>query len=152
MFLPSPSFALLFGSMLALAACSKPKDLQYVDFQNLKVEEWGFDKSKVKVDLRYYNPNRFDLQLKEADVNIFINNELAGHGILDSLITLPARDTFAFPLIFETDMQNLIKNTWHAGLQNEVTLKIVGKCKLGRTGIFFPFPIHYESREKLPIF
>ena len=42
--------------VVSLFACAKPKDLEYVDFKNLKVLKWGFKESTVGMDIDFYNP------------------------------------------------------------------------------------------------
>ena len=144
----------LFGFIFLVAfwGCSSPKDLVYQDYKNFKLEKLGFTSSRVSLDLQYYNPNNFGLQLRRTELDIFINNNLLGHSSSDTLINIPRRDTFLIPLTFDTDMKNIIKNAWNSMMGNEVTVKVTGKVKVGKGNVFMSMPVNYEGKHKLSIF
>src|SRR5258705_4064743 len=103
-----------------LISCSSPKALVYNDYKNFRIENLGFSNTLVKLDLEYVNPNNFGLQLKNSDLDIFINNNFLGHSSSDTLINIPRRDTFLLPINFAVDMQNIFKNTFSTLYGNEV--------------------------------
>src|SRR5687767_10729567 len=92
--------------LLFLVGCSSPKELEYQDYKNFHLDKMGFNTSRVSLDLQYYNPNNFGLQLKRTDLDIFINNVFLGHSASDTLINIPRRDTFLLPIKFDMDMKN----------------------------------------------
>ncbi len=141
-----------FTLLLASLGCSSPKDLEYQDYKNFKLDKLGFGSSRVSLDLQYYNPNNFGLQLRRTELDIFINNNLLGHSSSDTLINIPCRDTFLIPLKFDTDMKNIIKNAWNSMMGNEVTVKVTGKVKVGKGNVFMSMPVNYEGKHKLSIF
>ena len=102
--------------------------------------------------LAYYNPNNYRLQLKDANFDLFIDDTPVGHSIQDSLIAIPAKDTFYFPVKLEVNMSNVLKNAWTAFSNKEVTIKATGNCKVGKAGIFIPFPIKCETKQALNFF
>ncbi|MCK7553873.1 LEA type 2 family protein [Chitinophaga sedimenti] len=104
------------------------------------------------MSIAYYNPNNFNLKLKEADFDLFLNDVKVGHSAQDTLIYIPAKDTFYFPVKMEVDMSNVFKNALTALISKEVTIKAAGKCKVGKGGVFLPFPIKCETKQKLGIF
>ena len=77
---------------LSILSCAKPKDLEYVDFRNLKVLQFGLKESTVAMDIEFFNPNRYQIQIKKADVDVYINNTFLGKSTLDSLIRIPGKD------------------------------------------------------------
>ncbi|MDQ6756464.1 MAG: hypothetical protein M3004_05975, partial [Bacteroidota bacterium] len=79
---------LLFITGAWFLACSPPRDLEYRDYKNLHVDKMGFGASTVTLDLQYYNPNNFGLQLRKTDLDIFINNNFLGHSSSDTLINI----------------------------------------------------------------
>src|SRR5687767_570033 len=99
-------------NILATFGCSSPKELEYQDYKNFQLEKLGFTASRVSLDLQYYNPNNFGLQLKRTDLDIFINNVFLGHSASDTLINIPRRDTFLLPIKFDMDMKNVFKNAF----------------------------------------
>ena len=136
----------------AIMSCSAPKALEYSSYKNLSVEKLGFTNSEVKLDLEYFNPNNFGLQLKRTELDIFINNTFLGHSTSDTSINIPRRDTFSLPIKFSVDMQNLFKNTWNTFAGNEVLIKVTGKLKLGKANIFMSMPVNYEGKYKFSLF
>lgn len=138
--------------MLFCHACSPPKSLEYITYRNFSVRAMGFNTSTVGLDLSYYNPNNFGLQLRNSDLDIFINGTKFGHSVSDSLISIPRRDTFTLPIKFDVDMQNLYRSAWLTLRGKEVTIKLSGKLKVGKGNVFMSFPLEYESKETFTLF
>ena len=144
------SIILIFSFLLS--SCQAPKELVYRDFKNLKVEKLGFGSSTLKLDVIYYNPNNFGLQLKYADLDIFIDSNYLGHSSQDYQITIARLAEFTLPLQIDIDMQNLLKNALPTFLGKEVTVKITGKVKLGKANVYKTFPVNYESKQRFSLF
>ena len=138
--------------IMAFLSCSSPKALEYKTYHNFSVEKLGFDKSTVSLDLEYYNPNNFGMQLRSTDLDIFINGNLLGHSSLDTLIRIPRRDTFSIPVKFDVDMQNAFKNAWNTLIGKEVLVRLSGKVKVGKANVFMSFPVEYESKQTFSLF
>ncbi|MBK7433905.1 MAG: hypothetical protein IPI66_08365 [Chitinophagaceae bacterium] len=100
---------LVFGLILLAPSCQAPKDLVYRDFKNLRAEKLGFGSTTLSVELIYYNPNNFGLQLKYADLDIYINNNYLGHSSQDYQVTIPKLAEFTLPLKIEVEMKNILK-------------------------------------------
>src|SRR5437763_16513946 len=90
----------------AMFSCSSPNVLEYKTYHNFSIQRLGFNTSAIKMDLEYYNPNNYGMQLKNSDLDIFIDGNLLGHSSFDTLITIPRKNTFILPIKFDVDMQN----------------------------------------------
>lgn len=134
-----------------IISCSAPQALVYTNYRNFKIDKLGFSNTQVKLDLEYYNPNSFGLQLKRSELDIFINSTFLGHSISDSVINIPRRDTFLLPIRFDVDMRNLFKNAWNTLTGSEVLIKVNGKIKLGKSNVFMTMPINYEGKHKFSL-
>lgn len=143
-------FNLVF--VLMIAGCSSPKELEYQDYKNFHLENLGYNASRVTLDLQYYNPNNFGLQLRRTELDIYINNNFLGHSASDNLINIPRRDTFLLPIKFDMDMKNALKNAWNTMIGNEVTVKVTGRIKLGKANVFMSMPVNYEGKHKFSFF
>jgi len=141
-----------FLVVIAFMSCSSPKALEYRTYHNFSVEKLGYSNSTIKLDLVYFNPNNFRMQLRNTDLDIFINGKLFGHSSTDTLIPIPKRDTFSLPVRFEVNMQSLYQNALNTLLGREVTLKVSGKVKVGKANVFMYFPVNYESKETFSLF
>jgi len=138
-------------SICTLLSCAKPKDLEYVDFRNLKVVKWGFKESTVGMDIEFYNPNKSRLQLKKADVDVYINNTYLGKSTLDTLIRIPARDTFLLPVTMRVQTGGALTNILRIVSDSSVLIRMEGHASFGKGGVFLNYPIKYEGQQKIKL-
>ena len=138
----------LFG----LSFCNKPKEPDYIDFQHLRLAKAGLDQSRITFDLRYYNPNNFRVQLKSAEVDVFFNDKFVGHSVLDTVISVPKRDTFLIPVYMDVKLKNLLSNAAQLLLNPDVMVKLNGNARVSKGGISMNVPIKYEGKQRLDIF
>jgi LEA14-like dessication related protein len=142
----------LAGLILLLAiGCKKAKEPEYIDMENLHVSKAGISESIVGADLKYYNPNSFDLQLRKANLDVYVNEKYVGHSDLDTLIQIPAKDTFYVPITMKLNLGDLLKNAVQLFLDPEVKLKIEGTARVGKSGIYKNIPVSYEGKERIDV-
>ena len=142
---------LLLLSILPLA-CSTPKVLEYRTYKNFTIEKLGFSSSAVKLELVYFNPNNYGIELNSTDVDIFVNDSYLGHSAQDFQISIPKKEEFSIPLKIDVDMRNLLKNGLTTLLSHEVTVKITGSIKVGKSNVFMIFPVLYEGKQTFGFF
>ncbi len=147
-YLKYPTLFVIIALNLFMSSCREPKELEYRDFKNFKVDKFGLAFSTVKVDLVYYNPNKFGLQLKRTDLDIYIDNNYLGHTAQDFQITIPRTGEFILPLSMEVDMKNAYKNSLPALSGKEVLVKVIGKVKVGKANVFKSFNVNYEGLQR----
>ena len=139
--------------LLALiTSCSAPKELEYREFRNFTVQKIGFSTTAVKMDMIYFNPNNFGLQLKRTELDIFVNGVLLGHSSQDYQVTIPKKEQFIIPITMDVDMKNLIKNSLISLFNKEVTVKATGSIKVGKANVFMSFPVMYEGIQAVNFF
>ncbi len=141
--------ALLGGTVLLLSSCSRPVIPEYQAFDNFQISKIGMSESVVSADLKYYNPNPYPLQLKHADLAIQLDDKAVGTTTLDTLIHIPAKDTFYLPVKMKVDLKQLLSNALAMLLRSEVNVKVDGTVKMGRSGFFFNMPVHYSGQQKI---
>jgi LEA14-like dessication related protein len=147
----SPFLAFIIASFFLLSSCREPKELEYRDFKNLRSEKLGFGSSTFKLDLVYFNPNNFGLQLKRTDLDVFIDSNYLGHTEQENQINIPRRGEFTLPIKIEVDMKNAYKIALPALLGKEVLVKVTGKMKLGKANVFKTFKVNYMSKQKFSL-
>jgi LEA14-like dessication related protein len=135
-----------------LVSCGPPKALEYRDFKNFTIEKLGFSTSAVKMELVYFNPNNYGLQLKRTDLDIYINDVLMGHTSQDYQITIPRKEEFSIPIKVDVDMQNLLKNSLNVMVKKQVMVKLTGSVKVGKANVFISFPVNYQELETFSLF
>jgi LEA14-like dessication related protein len=135
-----------------LISCGTPKELEYRDFKNLVVEKVGFAATTLKMDLIYYNPNNFGMELNRTDLDIYINNNYLGRTSQEYQVAIPRVAEFAIPITIDVDMKNLLKNGLASFLTNEVMVKVEGTVRVGKLNVFKTFKVSYEGKQQLSIF
>ncbi len=138
-------------AIMALLTCCTPKALEYRTYHNFSIQKLGFDKSMISMELEYYNPNNYGLQLKQSDLDIYINGNLLGHSTTDTLVNIPRRANFNMPVKFSVDMQNILKNAANTLFGGEILIRLSGKVKAGKGNVFMSFPVEYETKQKLSL-
>ena len=140
-----PLFFTCLFSLLFLNSCKDIRDPELRGFDSIEIIKPGFVKSTVRINARYYNPNRFKAKLKEAHGEAWIDNIYLGTFQVDSLIQVPALNEFVVPvdLTFET-----LKVIQLAG-NDEVLLKVTGNAKAGKGGFYRNFSLNYEGKQNI---
>ena len=147
----SKKYLLILLATIAIMSCSSPKALEYKNYHNFSINNLGFTSSTISLDLEYYNPNNYGLQLKQSDLDIYINGNLLGHSTTDTLINIPRRANFNMPVKFSVDMQNILKNAANTLFGGEILIRLSGKVKAGKGNVFMSFPVEYETKQKLSL-
>lgn len=145
-------FSALFTLTVIIAfSCKKPQSFDYRDIRNFKVNNLGFDKSKVSMDLVYFNPNNFGVNLKNVDCDIYLDNTYVGKFLLDTLMHIPRNAEFILPANMDVDMRNIFKNTFNVLFSREVLIGAKGTTRVGKGGVFVTIPFNYEGRHKVEL-
>jgi LEA14-like dessication related protein len=136
---------------LLLIGCAKPTGFDYLGVKNVKLVQLGLKESTVAVDVEYFNPNKFPVTMKRAEVDVYVNNNYFGKTTLDSTIKIPGRDTFYLPVLLKMNMNTTVMQLLNALRQGqqEVLVKMDGKARVGRGVFFINYPIKYEGMQKL---
>jgi LEA14-like dessication related protein len=135
--------------LLSFAGCKKPQIPEYQAFENFKISKLGLSESVVSADLKYFNPNEYALDLKHAELDLAVNDRHIGHSVLDTMVTIPRRDTFYLPLKMKVDMMQLFSNALSLLVNNEIDVKVNGTIKMGKSGVFFNIPVNYSGKQKI---
>jgi len=143
-----PFIALIF----LLASCSKPQGFEYRDVKNIKIEQLGFNQSALTMDLVYYNPNGFGVDLRKVDCNIYVDKNYLGKFQLDTLMHIPRRAEFSLPSRVVVDMKSVFMNTLNLVFSNEILVDVKGTTKVGKAGIFMTVPFNYSGKHKVALF
>jgi LEA14-like dessication related protein len=138
--------------VLFLSGCHKPKDLVFKEFKNLKVDQLSFSGAALNVDLVYFNPNNFGLQLSRTDLDIFVDSTFLGHSSQNIQVAVPRKANFTIPLKVDLDVKNLLKNGVTSLFNKDVKVRVLGSVKLGKAGIYKTFPVDYTSVQNFSLF
>jgi LEA14-like dessication related protein len=149
---PKRAMMILFLATALLPgwACkSSIKEPNFAGARNFTIEKLGLQETYIGMDLYYFNPNNFKLKLKKADLDVFLENRFVGQTQLDTLMEIPARDSFLIPVKMGVNMKNLFPNLLILALKDEVEIKLEGSAKVAKSGITMNIPIHYTGKHKI---
>ena len=142
-------FILLFATIIT--SCSQPKELQYRDVRNFSIKSFGIKESTIGLDMEYYNPNDFSLQMKGGDIDVFMNDKYLGKASLDNRITIPKLNTFLIPVALTVDLKSILVNSLQLLVKPDVTIKMKGYVKVGKGGVFISVPVDFVTQQKVEI-
>lgn len=142
---------LFFVLFLMLNACHKPEGFQYREVKNMKLQHLGFNKTTVSMDIVYFNPNKFSVNLKKVDCEVFLNQKFLGNYLLDTTIHIPGKSLFTIPASVSFNMMDVVKKGVNIFMNKEALIGVKGTTRVGKSGFYFTVPIQYESKYKLPI-
>jgi LEA14-like dessication related protein len=132
-----------------IASCTKPKDLTFIDIQHIRMLKFGLNESEVGLDVRFYNPNKQRVQLKDAIAKVYVNSTYLGDTRMDSMIPVPKRDTFSVPLVLTIKTMSTVSKAMQTLADTTVNIKVEGTVKMGKAGIFRTFPIVYDKVQRV---
>lgn len=134
---------------LFLTACGSIREPQLKGIENIRVDKISSGSSTMRLDLRYFNPNKFRVKLKNASGNAWLEGKKLGNFSLDTAVIVSPTSDFTLPVTLEVDMKRVLGNTLTLLLNNEVTLKIDGTARIGKSGITINYPLKYEGKQKV---
>ncbi|MFT3981308.1 MAG: LEA type 2 family protein [Ferruginibacter sp.] len=147
-----PLLLLVIFFAAIMAACSTPKDLEFREYNNVSLDKMGFSSSALKMNLVYYNPNNFGMELKRTELDIYVDSTFLGHSSQELQVAIPKRDVFTIPLKIDLDMKNLFKNGLTTLMNKEVLVRAVGSVKVGKAGVYKNFKVDYSSKQQFSLF
>lgn len=105
-------FFTLASFIILLSSCGtgNVKEPEFRDIGNVRLIEVGLLQSTAGIDLIYYNPNNFGVQLKEARGDVYVDNAYFGRFGLEQDVQVGRRAEFTVPAIIKLDMIGAIKN------------------------------------------
>lgn len=141
--------ALFFLSLIALifSSCGKMVAPELVAIENVKAPLLSFKSSVMTLDLHCFNPNKSKVKFKSAHGEAWVEGKKLGNFRVDTSLTIQAKADFWLPVTLEMETKDALKNAAFLLLQDEVLLKIDGKARLGKSGIYINYPIKYEGKQ-----
>ena len=134
-----------------ILSCARPTQFDYVGLDHIRLLQFGLKESTVKLDVVYYNPNKYPLTMTSADVDVYVDGSYLGKATLDSAVHIPGRDTFYLPVLLRVNTINMTGGVLQSLDKEEGKIKLEGKARVGRGMFFINYPIRYEGIQKLKV-
>ena len=139
-------------AVAVFAGCRKPQAFDYREVKNFRIDKLDLNQTFVSMDLVFFNPNNYGINLKKVNLDIYVDNNYIGKYLLDTTIKISKKSEFVLPSTVQVDMNGIFKNALNVLLGQEVVISIKGMTKAGKAGLYINVPIHYESRQKFNFF
>ena len=146
------SILTIFLIILSSCGTSNVKEPEYRDIRNIRLINVGPLQSTAGVDLIYYNPNKFGVQIEAARGDIYIDSSYFGKFELDEKVQVKKRSEFILPATVKVDMISAIKNQRDLYKKKEALVKIQGTAVVRKGGFSKEVPISYEHMENIEHF
>jgi LEA14-like dessication related protein len=136
-------------SILLAPGCGKPEPPEYFGFQDAHMSKGLNGQTVLATTLKLFNPNHFTLTLRGGEMDVYVNDRLSGHSVLDTSIYIPKKDTFYVPVSLQVNMQDILSHALATLFSQQVKITLNGRVKLRRDGFPFSVPFHYEANQDL---
>lgn len=138
-------------TLAILSSCGKMKDPEFRRVSSAELGKLGLVKSELKLNLVFFNPNRFKGALQWAEGEAWMDSVYLGPFRVENAVVAEAKKEFAIPVILSLNMQQALKLSrdllQDKGTEN-LQLKIVGKLRAGRNGIYRTIPMNVMLTQK----
>ena len=144
----------LFIGLIILSSCGSAnvKEPEYRDIREVRLIELGVLQSTAGIDLVYYNPNNFGVQLAEARGDVYIDNIYFGRLGLGEKVQVKKNSEFIVPAIIKVDMIGAVKNQRELFKKKEALVRIEGMARVTKSGLSREVPIKYERMQNIERF
>lgn len=141
-------------ALVFLTSCgtSNVKQPEYRAVRDIRMIELGLLQSTAGLDLVYYNPNNFGVQLTEARGDVYLDGAYLGRFDLGEKVQVGKKSEFVVPAIIKLDMIGAIKNQREIFRKKEVMVKIDGHARVKKAGFAKDVPIHFEGMQNIERF
>lgn len=112
----------------------------------------SLQRSTVLLDMVYYNPNSFGVNLKHVECDVFVDTSYVGKYVLDTVMHIDRKAEFTIPTRMDVDMRSLMKGGMAALFGNQVQITVKGKTRVGKGGIFVNVPFDFTGKYSIPLF
>jgi LEA14-like dessication related protein len=133
--------------VLIASSCRQPKILIYQNVQNFGIRQAGLQQTTISMDVHLHNPNPYRMKLKDASLDLFINGIHTGFVHVPTGVRVPKLGDFSLPVALDVDLANVLPNLFQLFTNSMVDVKLTGKVKAGRYGVFINVPINYEGKQ-----
>lgn len=139
------SIFLIFQS----ASCTKVKELEYKGIDKVSVQSVSLSKMSLLVNLKYYNPNAFGIDVKQTQLSLYLNNHFIGLADQPEKTQIPKQSDFIFPVVVHFDPIKALGTAFSSIFSKSNQLTIQGSAKLGKGGVYMTVPLNITENISL---
>ena len=125
------------------------REPEYREIRDVRIIDVGLLQTTAGLDLVYYNPNNFGVQLSEARGVLYIDDQYFGRFGLQNNVAVRKHDEFIVPAIIKMDNISAIKNHKEIWKKKKALIRIEGFAKVRKAGFNKEIPIRYEGMQDI---
>ena len=142
-------FLIAMTLLIASASCNKVQELDYKGIQSTRLESASLSRASLRINLKYFNPNHFGLDVKESDLSIFLNDHFIAVADQPEVVKIPAQADFIFPVVTHFDPVKALGLAFTSIMTNKVKLRIQGSARIGKEGVYMKVPVAINEEIKI---
>lgn len=147
-----PSF-LLFSAlsilffMLQSSGCGTDfKELEYLGIDRSTVKSLSLSRAAIQINLKYHNPNRFGIDVKETNLSIYLNDRFVAVAEQPTKTQIPRESDFIFPVVAYFEPLKVIGPALGSVFNKKNKLGIQGSAKVGKGGVYIRVPVQVSEQ------
>ncbi len=133
--------------LLQSAGCgSDVKELEYKGVEKTELKSLSLNQAAIQVNLRYFNPNRFGIDVKETNLNLYLNDRFVAVADQPNKTQIPRESDFIFPIVAHFDPIKVLGPALTSIFNKKNKIGIQGSAKLGKGGVYIKVPVQVEEQ------
>lgn len=134
-----------------LNSCSKVEGPEFRKLSDFKLKKIDFQKADLGFQVTYFNPNKFGVSVKEAEIDVFVDSIYIGKFIQDREVDVARKAEFSLPFTGSVSIGRALQLNLTDLTNRTVLLKADGAVKVGKAGVFISRPITYQGKHKVDL-
>jgi LEA14-like dessication related protein len=131
--------------ILQSASCNKVKELEYKGIKKTQLQTLNLSNAQLLIELEYFNPNNFWLDVKETNLNIYLNDKFIALADQPMKTQIPKSALFTFPVVAHFDPLKVLGFAFKNLLAKTVKLTLQGSAKIGKQGVYVKVPVNISE-------
>lgn len=137
----------LLAMLLQSAGCGNDiKELEYKGVTKTELKTLSLSQAAIQVDLKYFNPNRFGIDVKETSLNFYLNDRFVAVADQPNKTQIPRESEFIFPIVAHFDPFKVLGPALTSVFNKKNKIGIQGSAKLGKGGVYIKVPVQIEEQ------
>ncbi|GBL34873.1 hypothetical protein EMGBS15_04680 [Filimonas sp.] len=143
------SFLSVLFVILQSGGCNNVKELDYIGIQSTSIESINLKNAALRINLEYYNPNKFGIDVKETNLSIYLNDKFVALADQPEKTQIPKLSNFTFPVVAHFDPFKILGTAFSSLFSKTSKMTILGTAKLGKGGVYIKVPISITENVSL---
>lgn len=147
-------FLFLKASVLALAifslsACNDIKEVEYKGIKSTKLQSISLNQADLRINLEYFNPNNFGVDVKETNLSVYLNDRFLGIADQPEKTQIARNASFIFPVVAHFDPLKALGSAFKGLFNKKNKITLQGTAKVGKSGVYIKVPINITEEVSL---